>query len=213
MLDLFGTGDGCTVSLHSTYLRFRILFRTLTCVYRPMPQGDWPKKPVVSSYDVVEQGGFVWLFYGSRSVPEDVRPPIPMMPEVRRRLHAAAFLMPGLTTIRQGLHLHCEHLCRLSNITLTLSLLGVAHQISTAAQLEDPAWKPVYGEIEFECGHWGVFENAIDMAHIHYPARRLFRQQGAFSVLSEIMWTSMSHRDPVSSPFVLCFMVNALFHG
>ena len=57
-----------------------------------MPQGDWPKKPVVSSYDVVEQGGFVWLFYGSRSVPEDVRPPIPMMPEVRRRLHAAAFL-------------------------------------------------------------------------------------------------------------------------
>jgi phenylpropionate dioxygenase-like ring-hydroxylating dioxygenase large terminal subunit len=47
-------------------------------------QGDWPKKPVVSSYDVVEKGGFVWLFYGSRSVPEDVRPPIPMMPEVRR---------------------------------------------------------------------------------------------------------------------------------
>jgi phenylpropionate dioxygenase-like ring-hydroxylating dioxygenase large terminal subunit len=26
----------------------------------------------------------------------------------------------------------------------------------------------VYGEIEFNCGHWGVFENAIDMAHIHY---------------------------------------------
>jgi len=48
-------------------------------------QGDWPKKPVVSSYDVVEKGGFVWLFYGSRGVPEDVRPPIPMMPEVRHR--------------------------------------------------------------------------------------------------------------------------------
>lgn len=26
----------------------------------------------------------------------------------------------------------------------------------------------VYGEIEFDAGHWGVFENAIDMAHIHY---------------------------------------------
>ena len=26
----------------------------------------------------------------------------------------------------------------------------------------------MYGEIEFECGHWPVFENAIDMAHIHY---------------------------------------------
>lgn len=47
-------------------------------------QGDWPKKPVVSSYDAVEKGGFVWLFYGNRGVPEDVRPPIPMMPEVRR---------------------------------------------------------------------------------------------------------------------------------
>ena len=35
-------------------------------------------------------------------------------------------------------------------------------------QLEDPDWKAVYGEIEFECGHWSVFENAIDMAHIHY---------------------------------------------
>ncbi|KAF8066301.1 SAE2 [Scenedesmus sp. PABB004] len=35
-------------------------------------------------------------------------------------------------------------------------------------ELEDPAWRAVYGEIEFEAGHWGVFENAIDMAHIHY---------------------------------------------
>lgn len=31
-----------------------------------------------------------------------------------------------------------------------------------------PCVPAVYGEIEFECGHWGVFENAIDMAHIHY---------------------------------------------
>ena len=53
--------------------------------YGIIVQGDWPKKPVVSSYDVVEKGGFVWLFYGSRGVPEDVRPPIPMMPEVRLR--------------------------------------------------------------------------------------------------------------------------------
>ena len=37
-----------------------------------------------------------------------------------------------------------------------------------SVQLEDPTWKPVYGEIEFECSHWSVFENAIDMAHIHY---------------------------------------------
>jgi hypothetical protein len=59
---------------------------------------------------VEERGGFVWLFYGSKSMPAEERPPIPSIPE-----------------------------------------------------LEDPAWRAVYGEIEFECGHWGVFENAIDM--------------------------------------------------
>lgn len=35
-------------------------------------------------------------------------------------------------------------------------------------ELDDPNWTPVYGELEFDCGHWAVFENAIDMAHIHY---------------------------------------------
>jgi phenylpropionate dioxygenase-like ring-hydroxylating dioxygenase large terminal subunit len=59
---------------------------------------------------VEERGGFVWLFYGSKSMPAEERPPIPAIPE-----------------------------------------------------LEDPGWRAVYGEIEFECGHWGVFENAIDM--------------------------------------------------
>lgn len=57
----------------------------------------------------------MWLFYGSKDLPEEERPPIPYVPE-----------------------------------------------------LEDPEWRPVYGEIEFDCNHWGVFENAIDMAHIHY---------------------------------------------
>ena len=28
---------------------------------------------------------------------------------------------------------------------------------------EGSTWKAVYGEIEFECNHSGVFENAIDM--------------------------------------------------
>ena len=37
-------------------------------------------------------------------------------------------------------------------------------------ELEDPSWKAVYGEIEFECDHWGVFENAIDMAHVSFPS-------------------------------------------
>lgn len=76
---------------------------------------EWPKMPILEGYPVEEKGGFIWLFYGSKSLPEAERPPIPYVPE-----------------------------------------------------LEDPKWQPVYGEIEFECNHWSVFENAIDMAHIHY---------------------------------------------
>ena len=44
-------------------------------------------------------------------------------------------------------------------------------------ELEDPSWKPVYGEIQFECNHWSVFENAIDMAHIHYLHNDTFGNQ------------------------------------
>ena len=44
-------------------------------------------------------------------------------------------------------------------------------------ELEDPAWRPVYGSIEFNCPHWGVFENAIDMAHIHYLHSGTFGNQ------------------------------------
>lgn len=87
-------------------------------------EGEWPKKQLVEAFPVVEKGGFVWLFYGSKELPEDERPPIPFVPE-----------------------------------------------------LEDPTWKAVYGEIEFECGHWSVFENAIDMAHIHYLHNDTFGNQ------------------------------------
>lgn len=33
---------------------------------------------------------------------------------------------------------------------------------------EDNGWKAVYGEMEFDCPHWGVFENAVDFAHVSY---------------------------------------------
>ncbi|EFJ51327.1 hypothetical protein VOLCADRAFT_88044 [Volvox carteri f. nagariensis] len=88
------------------------------------PEVGFPRRPVVDSYPVVERGGFVWLFFGSKSLPADERPPIPVVPE-----------------------------------------------------LEDPNWRPVYGELEFDCPHWSVFENALDMAHIHYIHNGSFGNQ------------------------------------
>ena len=34
-------------------------------------------------------------------------------------------------------------------------------------ELDDPTWRPTFGSIDFECNHSGVFENAIDVSHIH----------------------------------------------
>ena len=44
-------------------------------------------------------------------------------------------------------------------------------------ELEDPNWKAVHGEISFDCNHSGVFENALDMAHIHYLHSNSFGNQ------------------------------------
>lgn len=74
-------------------------------------KGEWPRRPIIPVHHVEEKGGFIWIFFGSKNLPEDVRPPIPYVPE-----------------------------------------------------LDDPEWKPVYGEIEFECNHAAVFENAIGNA-------------------------------------------------
>ncbi|GIL48718.1 hypothetical protein Vafri_5168 [Volvox africanus] len=46
-----------------------------------------------------------------------------------------------------------------------------------APELEDPNWRAVYGEVEFDSPHWSVFENALDMAHIHYIHSSSFGNQ------------------------------------
>uniref|UniRef100_A0A7S0RGI2 Rieske domain-containing protein n=1 Tax=Chlamydomonas leiostraca TaxID=1034604 RepID=A0A7S0RGI2_9CHLO len=78
-------------------------------------QHHLPKRPLVEGYPVEERGGFVWLFFGSKSMPAAERPPIPWVPE-----------------------------------------------------LAAPGWQAVYAEMEFKAPHWSVFDNALDMAHIHY---------------------------------------------
>ena len=89
-------------------------------------KGEWPQRKLLDAYTIEEKCGFVWLFYGSKNLPVDARPPIPFTPE-----------------------------------------------------LEDPSFKAVYEEMEFEANHFAVFENAIDMAHIHYLHSDSFGNQDA----------------------------------
>ena len=55
----------------------------------------FPKRQLIKSYDVVEEGGFVWLFYEDQEnqMPVDERPPIPSMncPELSSPKWKAAY--------------------------------------------------------------------------------------------------------------------------
>jgi phenylpropionate dioxygenase-like ring-hydroxylating dioxygenase large terminal subunit len=101
---------------------------------------------------VEEKGGFVWLFFGSKDLPADARPPIPYAPELGEQpasggwgpMSACMFSIP---------------LASDPNFTRRCAAVPLP---------DDPEWRAVYEEIEFDCNHFGVFENAIDMAHIHY---------------------------------------------
>ncbi|KAL4420675.1 hypothetical protein ABPG75_010331 [Micractinium tetrahymenae] len=102
-------------------------------------KGEWAQRPLVDSWPVEEKGGFIWVFYGSKSLPAEERPHIPYVPE-----------------------------------------------------LDDPEWRAVYEEIEFDCGHFGVFENAIDMAHIHYLHGDSFGNSGK-PVIKDMQATVDAH--------------------
>ena len=47
----------------------------LSC--QPLPATVAPCLPAVE-----EKGGFIWLFYGSKDLPVEERPPIPYVPEL-----------------------------------------------------------------------------------------------------------------------------------
>ena len=102
-----------------------------------------------------EKGGFVWLFYGSNTLPADVRPPIPYVPELGE--------LPTPMPANNAAQLRAACLCH--GAAGPFQLVPVSPPYPRA---DDPEWQPVYEEIEFDCNHFGVFENAIDMAHIHY---------------------------------------------
>lgn len=45
-------------------------------------KGQLPKRSILNAYPVEEKGGFIWLFFGSNSMPAEERPPIPVIPEL-----------------------------------------------------------------------------------------------------------------------------------
>jgi phenylpropionate dioxygenase-like ring-hydroxylating dioxygenase large terminal subunit len=45
-------------------------------------KGEWPRRSIVPVHHVEERGGFVWLFFGSKDLPADARPPIPYVSEL-----------------------------------------------------------------------------------------------------------------------------------
>lgn len=84
-----------------------------------LPNGQsLPSNQVLDVYDVEEKCGFVWLFFGARSIPMADRPPIPYIKE---------FDAP-----------------------------------------HGSKWTRIYGEIDIDAPYFNVFDNAIDISHIHY---------------------------------------------
>ena len=84
-------------------------------------QHPLPQDQLISTFDIEEKSGFVWLFFGSPNIPREDRPKIPDIDEF--------------------------------------------DQLDSHGQ---KVWATAYGEIEIDAPHFNVFDNAIDISHIHY---------------------------------------------
>lgn len=126
----------------------------------------------------------MWLFYGPPLMPADERPPIPFTPEleVQRPAHAPPATVAGALRGREP----CAGLWQPRPLVQApLPPASRPFAPTPPSPLQDPNWRAVYGEIEFECGHWGVFENGeerrapscclphrLPCAHLHAPPCR-----------------------------------------
>ena len=151
---------------------------------------EWPRKQLVESYPIEEKGGFVWLFYGKerRGGLKRVGVFFFFFSFVARCFFYFLFyflLLSPLPLFPSFPPNSPPPLClpfflfRTTPTKKTSSTKkgspdlpeGERPPIPFVPELEDPKWKAVYGSIEMGCEHHDVFQNAIDVAHIHYLVR------------------------------------------
>lgn len=81
---------GCSACTTVVIYAREIRYRFRSCTHCALPSGTtqrlwWclpAQKAGAATGWCIMQGGFVWLFYGSKSFPADERPPIPYVPEL-----------------------------------------------------------------------------------------------------------------------------------
>lgn len=123
---------------------------------------------------MAEKGGFIWLFYGPASLPEEQRPPIPFTSELGEQrdwgwgvggagLVESRCCWGGKPWMQALSHKSCESRpgpCRVAPTQTADAQQALPPHPTPPA--EDPEWQVVYGEVEFEAGHASVFDNATD---------------------------------------------------
>ena len=119
-------------------------------------------------WDCVEQGGFVWLFFGDRDTPMAARPDIPSVPELAL---PGALLVVAMCTVGAA-----EHVLSLLLTNAGLVRAPSRHDFGMCLRLvmcrvrrlSAAGWHAVHGEVRIKANHWTVIENVIDMAHVPY---------------------------------------------
>ncbi|XRB04966.1 rieske domain-containing protein [Pycnococcus provasolii] len=97
-----------------------------------------PKRPLLTSYPVLERGGFVWVFYD---------------PARTRDASLSATEIASMPA---------------TPIPMIAELLAAHSPGGRATPDSRQRWTAVHGSFEMKAPHMAVFENAIDVSHIHF---------------------------------------------
>ena len=148
-------------------------------------KGD-AEEPRLEVWDCLDQGGFVWFFFGDATMPLDKRPPIPHMEELS---------LPGARINQPALH-----------ASSTVANERVHHAIAAGTTLSAKTgsaragWSSVYEEVRIQANHWTVVENVIDMAHVPYVHKGTVGDHAAFvDIVIDRTPTSLDFEFPIQS--------------